>query len=229
MWIRWTANAVSSRGLVKEERFLKASGRSEARVNEETKEREPSRATRGTIGPPYASALEGWVAGTTTSRCTTSPSRATWSSRKDKACSECGASSTGAKNTREGNAPPSLGSSLGGAERGWVVAVAGSESVATACGSTRSPVASGGVSLAPRWEEGADPAIARVFSLRTFVANEEDSRKSERRFSFSFSSLFRVRRSSLPKRARSHHLPPRKPPCLTPPPPLRPPRYVSSV
>ena len=96
MWIRWTANAVSSRGLVKEERFLKASGRSEARVNEETKEREPSRATRGTIGPPYASALEGWVAGTTTSRCTTSPSRATWSSRKDKACSECGASSTGA-------------------------------------------------------------------------------------------------------------------------------------
>lgn len=128
-------------------------------------------ATRGTIGPPYASALEGWVAGTTTSRCTTSPSRARWSSRKDTACSECGASSTGARKTR--------GDCLGGAERGGVVAVAGSESAATARGSARSPVASRGVSLAGGSEEAAAPAISRVFSLRAFASSSqktEDSR-----------------------------------------------------
>ena len=166
-------------------------------------------ATRGTIGPPYASALEGWVAGTTTSRCTTSPSRARWSSRKDTACSECGASSTGAKKTRD---------SLGGAERGGVVAVAGSESAATARGSARSPVASRGVSLAGGSEEAAAPAIARVFSLRAFASSLQTevskvSTTCERRrgaFSGAFRVLFPLcfaSRRSLPKRARSHHLP----------------------
>lgn len=173
-------------------------------------------ATRGTIGPPYASALEGWVAGTTTSRCTTSPSRARWSSRKDTACSECGASSTGARKT--------LGDCLGGAERGGVVAVAGSESAATARGSARSPVASRGVSLAGGSEEAAAPAISRVFSLRAFASSlqTEDSRaeyvprlQSDGKSALFFSeSAFRVlfplcfaSRRSLPKRARSHHLP----------------------
>ena len=122
-------------------------------------------ATLGTIGPPYASALEGCVAGTTTSRCTTSPSRARWSSRKDSACSECGASSTGARNTRAGDA---LSFSLGAAVGGGVGVVAGSESVAAARGSARSPVASRGVSLAGGSEDEAEPAIARVFGLRTF-------------------------------------------------------------
>ena len=173
-------------------------------------------ATRGTIGPPYASALEGWVAGTTTSRCTTSPSRARWSSRKDTACSECGASSTGARKTR--------GDCLGGAERGGVVAVAGSESAATARGSARSPVASRGVSLAGGSEEAAAPAISRVFSLRAFASQaykrrtrESSTTTEERREIGAFSgAFFRVlfprcfaSRRSLPKRARSHHLPPK--------------------
>ena len=172
-------------------------------------------ATRGTIGPPYASALEGWVAGTTTSRCTTSPSRARWSSRKDTACSECGASSTGARKTR--------GDCLGGAERSGVVAVAGSESAATARGSARSPVASRGVSLAGGSEEAAAPAISRVFSLRAFASSSqtEDSRVRvyHDRATGNQSAFFRVlfvrvlfprcfaSRRSLPKRARSHHLP----------------------
>ena len=168
-------------------------------------------ATRGTIGPPYASALEGWVAGTTTSRCTTSPSRARWSSRKDTACSECGASSTGARKTR--------GDCLGGAERGGVVAVAGSESAATARGSARSPVASRGVSLAGGSEEAAAPAISRVFSLRAFASSSqtEDSRvdyhdgaTGNRRFfgcfSGAFSSLFRF--APITSEARTQSPPP---------------------
>lgn len=100
-----------------------------------------------------------------------STSRATWSSRKDKACSECGASSTGARNTR----------GLGGAERGWVFGVVGSESVATSRGFAPSPVASRGVLLMVAWEEEADLAIARVFSLHAFVC-DENSRKLFRRF-----------------------------------------------
>ncbi len=129
-------------------------------------------ATRGTIGPPYASALEGCVAGTTTSRCTTSPSRARWSSRKHSACSECGASSTGARNTRVGDAPSF---SLGAAVGVGVGVVTGSESVAAHRGSARSPVASRGVSQTGGSEEEAEPAIARAFGLRRFRVTTEDS------------------------------------------------------